>query len=67
MLFGSINYWEGPLAVTGMFNKKKVSGDGFMELVGYPSKYSNTQYIKDEISETADQFFSLAKSRFKKK
>lgn len=65
MLFGSINYWEGPLAVTGNFGNKKVVGNGFMELVGYPSKYTNAKYIKDEIKSTADQFFSMAKSRFK--
>jgi len=32
MIFGPINYWEGPVAVNG--------GVGFMELVGYPSDYN---------------------------
>lgn len=38
LLFGSINYWEGPLKVNGLFGNKKVVGVGFMELVGYPSQ-----------------------------
>lgn len=32
MIFGPINYWEGPVSVNG--------GVGFMELVGYPSNYN---------------------------
>ena len=40
MIFGSINYWEGPVTVTGTMRGKKVNGVGFMELEGYPSKYS---------------------------
>lgn len=38
MVFGSINYWEGPLKVQAEINGKKVGGQGFMELVGYPMK-----------------------------
>jgi len=57
MLFGSINYWEGPLSVSGSFGGKKVNGVGFMELVGYLSKYTNTKYIRDEIARTAKMFF----------
>jgi predicted secreted hydrolase len=40
MIFGSINYWEGPITVTGTIGKKKVKGVGFMELAGYPSDYN---------------------------
>ncbi len=40
MIFGSINYWEGPIAITGTVGKKKVKGIGFMELAGYPSNYN---------------------------
>jgi predicted secreted hydrolase len=32
IIYGPINYWEGPVTVTG--------GVGFMELVGYPSNYN---------------------------
>ncbi len=52
MLFGSINYWEGPLSVSGRLGKREVNGVGFMELVGYPSDYSNVKYIRDEIRKT---------------
>jgi len=38
MLFGTINYWEGPLAIKGEMEGKKVSGVAFSELVGYPSE-----------------------------
>jgi predicted secreted hydrolase len=40
MIFGSINYWEGPVAVAGTIGRKKAKGVGFMELAGYPSKYN---------------------------
>ena len=63
MLFGSINYWEGPLYVEGLFENKKINGVGFMELVGYPSQYSNVKYVRDEISKTAGRFFSFAKNK----
>ena len=48
MLFGTINYWEGPLTVKGFFNNKKVKGVGFLELVGYPTEYTNIKFLKDE-------------------
>lgn len=62
MLFGSINYWEGPLLVTGSFGDEKVKGVGFMELVGYPSQYGNVKYIRDEIGKTAGWLISVAKN-----
>jgi len=63
MLFGSINYWEGPLTVDGNLNGEKVKGVGFMELVGYPSQYTNVKYIGDEISKTAGRFLSIVKEK----
>ncbi|HNP75426.1 MAG TPA: lipocalin-like domain-containing protein [bacterium] len=63
MLFGSINYWEGPLRVDGDFGGEKVKGVGFMELVGYPSQYNNVKYIRDEIGKTANRFISIAKNK----
>lgn len=56
MLFGSMSYWEGPLEVIGTYNNKKVKGKGFMELVGYNSKYSNIRYAKDEIQKALGVF-----------
>ena len=61
MLAGSINYWEGPMQVEGIFDGKKVTGVGFMELYGYPSQYTNAKYIRDEIGKSASSFFSIAK------
>ena len=61
MLFGAINYWEGPLRVEGEFAGIEVAGVGFMELVGYPSRYNNVKYIRDEIGRTATRFFSTPK------
>ena len=63
MLFGSINYWEGPLKVEGNFGGEKVERVGFMELVGYPSQYTNVKYLSDEIGKTASRFFSIAKKQ----
>jgi predicted secreted hydrolase len=40
MIFGAINYWEGPVSVSATVGGKKVNGVGFMELAGYPSNYS---------------------------
>lgn len=40
MIYGAINYWEGPLEVTATIRGKKVKGVGFAELVGYPSDYN---------------------------
>jgi predicted secreted hydrolase len=40
MIFGSINYWEGPITITGTIGGKKMKGVGFMELAGYPSDYN---------------------------
>jgi len=63
ILFGSINYWEGPLQVNGLFGDKKVNGVGFMELVGRPSRYNNMKYIRDEIGKTANWLISIAKNK----
>ncbi len=53
MIFGQINYWEGPMKVLAIIDGKKVKGLGFMELVGYPSDYNylvlEGERIKDSI------------------
>ncbi len=61
IIYGPINYWEGPINVSGLFNGKKVKGVGFMELAGYPSKYYNLKHTKDEIEKFINQIFSYAK------
>jgi len=46
MIFGSINYWEGGLSVSGRQGNEEITGRGFMELVGYPSKKSRLNYYR---------------------
>lgn len=61
MLFGAVNYWEGPLSVEGTFGGQPTKGVGFMELVGYPSKYGNVHYLGDEVTRTGRKVYSMAK------
>ena len=49
MIFGTINYWEGPLTVKGLFNNQKVNGVGFLEISGCLSEYTNLKFTKDEV------------------
>lgn len=49
IIFGPINYWEGPLRVTGKMNNKKVAGKGFSELVGYPTKKFFVEFYEPEL------------------
>jgi len=42
----------GPLVVKGIINKKKVKGNGFLELVGYPMGISNLKFYKKAIEAT---------------
>jgi len=46
MLFGTINYWEGPLAIEAVVKGKKVKGVGFAELVGFPMKLLDLKNYK---------------------
>ena len=64
--FGTINYWEGPLSVAGTIGGKKVKGNGFMELVGYPSDYTKVKFLKEEISKTLNLSWKLIKKRVDK-
>lgn len=49
MIFGTLNYWEGPLKVSGSFGGKKVTGQGFLELVGRPSKYNAIKFFEETL------------------
>ena len=51
MIFGQINYWEGPMKATLSMKSKKFKGEGFMELVGYPSDYNYLILEGKEIEE----------------
>ncbi len=64
VVFGSISYWEGPMSASGQYNGKKISGDGFMELVGYPTKYGSIKYAHDKLIESARDMFIYTKKKF---
>jgi len=61
MLFGTINYWEGPLVVKGTVRGKKVSGRGFLELAGYKPKYMLSKIIQEELERLIMQEFQDVK------
>ncbi len=63
MLSGFVNYWEGPMAVQALVNGKKIRGQGFMELVGYPSKYNDVHVLEEDIEEDFNRLFKLAKAK----
>jgi len=63
MLFGTINYWEGPLDIKGTINGKKVTGVGFSELVGYPSEMNNIKFIKKTFREAVGMGITYIKKK----
>ena len=63
MIFGQINYWEGPMKVKAKINGKYSKGKGFMELVGYPSNYNYLLIAGEEIEEN---IWAKIKKIFKK-
>lgn len=62
MVFGQINYWEGPMNVVAKINGKKLKGKGFMELVGYPADYNYLLLAGEEVEE---DIFQKIKNIFK--
>lgn len=62
MIFGQINYWEGPLEVTVDIDGDKIKGKGFMELVGYSADYN---YLLLESREIEEGIFKKVKNIFK--
>jgi len=67
MVFGTINYWEGPLIISGSFKGKQVRGQGFAELVGYPSQYNNISLVRGKIKNILDKEIDKSKKIFRKK
>jgi len=65
--FGTINYFEGPLNIEGQIDKKKIRGEGFMELVGYPSDYTKVKFLKDKIGGVLKKSISYVKKEIKKR
>ena len=64
VIFGSINYWEGPLQVVGTFKGRDVVGKGFLELVGYPSKYTDLKYAEDLVKGALGKIVAFTKKSF---
>ena len=63
MIFGSINYWEGGILAEGTVDGKKVTGKGFMELLGIPTtKQLVTKYELYVEKELAEAFHSVKRT-----
>jgi hypothetical protein len=65
IIFGSMNYWEGPIKVSGTINNKKVKGIGFMELVGRKMKKTNLQIYHHQLKKEAAFYINFAKKELK--
>lgn len=61
MIFGAINYYEGPLAVTATIGEEKIKGVGFMELVGFPSDYNFVLLTMKELRNSIRKKFNKKK------
>jgi predicted secreted hydrolase len=61
IIYGAINYWEGPMDVTAVINGEKIKGVGFMELLGFPSDYNFLLLTAKELEQ------SISKAIFRKK
>lgn len=55
ILYNSINYLECSLRIGGRYNKKKINGLGFMELVGRPVTKSMLSQYKTEFKKLVSQ------------
>ena len=66
VIFSAINYLENPLKVKGIIDNKKVKGQGFMELVGYPIKKSRIKVYEQEIKDLIEKDVSILKKDIKK-
>jgi predicted secreted hydrolase len=62
VIFGIINYWEGPIEFSGTVKGKKVKGKGFMELVGYPMHKSKVKFLENEMIKTSGDYLKLIKA-----
>ena len=58
MIFSIINYWEGPIGISGKIYNRETKGKGFMELVGYPIK-------KPWLKQYEENFTNLFKEKLK--
>ena len=61
VIFGSLNYWEGPTSISGKINEKKVRGNGFMELAGRKVEKSKIGIYKHQIKEETAFYLKFAR------
>jgi len=61
MLYGIINYWEGPMKAKAKVNGRTVKGRGFMELVGYIPKCPLSKLLKNGLEDAIMQEFHDAR------
>jgi predicted secreted hydrolase len=64
VLFGSLNYWEGPIDISGTIKGKKVKGLGFMELTGRKAEKSKMALYEHQIKSEAKWYMDFAKKEF---
>jgi predicted secreted hydrolase len=67
IVFGSINYWEGPIMVKGKFGDKTVKGLGFMELVGHPMTKSLIEQHNERFRKRMLERLEDLKEQFEKR
>ncbi len=65
IIFGSLNYWEGPISVKAVINSKKVNGNGFMELAGRTMKKTKLELYHQQLRKKAEDYISVAKKKTK--
>ncbi|OGY67664.1 MAG: hypothetical protein A3B16_01165 [Candidatus Zambryskibacteria bacterium RIFCSPLOWO2_01_FULL_45_43] len=58
VLFGSINYWEGAVEVSGTRAGKEISGQGFLEMVGVPMKKKLSELYLEEAKEMVSDYLA---------
>ena len=61
ILFGSLNYWEGLINVSGTMDGKKVNGKGFMELTGRKMERSKMSLYNYQLRREAAFYLKMAK------
>jgi len=66
IIFGTLNYWEGPMQYSGKMNNKKIKGVGFMELVGYPMHKNKILVLEEEIKEQMEETLKIMKKKYPK-
>lgn len=61
IIFGSMNYWEGPIKVRGIIGSLNVKGNGFMEIVGENPKNSKLSMYNYNLTKKGKVLFKIAK------